>query len=665
MEQGNERVLAQRLLELAFKADLSAIAVSFTAGIGTCGYLWLQGGDQGFLLYWVIALFALSALRIIAHLRNGENGSTSALNLELASRWRWQNVTGLQCAGIMWAVLSMHTIATMPMESAFVLVLVVFSMSTGATGTLAPLNWPAKFYFLLMVGPIVAAFLARPMPEVTLAVVGLLFFLLNVVFHKANHQTLLKSEQLRLANGKLASALSREQAELKSLNEGLERRVKERTEDLLFLAEHDLLTGILNRTGASNYLATLAEHGGSNKKTVVLFIDLDRFKEMNDGLGHAVGDEVLRTVAARLRENSPSGAAVCRWGGDEFLILYPVDGSNALEEGRALADTLRGAVEAPIRAMSHELRVGFSAGVSISAMDQSSLYEAIRSADLALGEVKRQRRGATRVFSDDLGKRFERQLLISQSLRSALSKEELKVAYQPVVSAETHQLVAYEALLRWKSPFLGDVRPDEFIPIAEDLGEIIPIGKYVLDRGLEELAASEFGKTGVKLAINVSATQLVDNRWPQIVESTLTKHGISAEQLILEVTETAFDAADDNLVQSVLRACRQLGVEVHIDDFGTGYSSLERLHQYPVTALKIDRSFVQQMSSGGLAIIEGSLVIAKKSGLKTVAEGVETLEQARALAKLGVDHLQGYYFGKPEFHFNRPFKGPLSDANAG
>nr|WP_246476136.1 bifunctional diguanylate cyclase/phosphodiesterase [Roseibium litorale] len=453
------------------------------------------------------------------------------------------------------------------------------------------------------------------------------------------------SIELRFANSQLVLDLEDERRALENLNATLEDRVRSRTAELKVQAEHDSLTGLCNRTGLRQWVS---EHTLSPGCVfAVIFIDLDRFKQINAGLGHTIGDAVLREAGRRLSAHLPEGSVLARWGGDEFLILFSGHGTIAQQAGFMLANRMREAVEAPINFSGHTLYVSFSAGVSLSNAGERNVGAAIRAADLAMGQAKRTRRGSTLIYSDDMKGEQERRLMIGQFLKQAIKAGEFALAFQPVVAASLDSIDAHETLLRWNNRVLGPVSPDEFIPIAEETGEIVTIGAYVLDEALRQYAASGLAARAGKLAINLSLLQIVTPGLTEQVRAALARHRISAHKLVLEVTESIFDDRNSSLINTVLTGLHKDGIEIHLDDFGTGYSSLSRLHEMPITALKIDKSFVQKGDAQATAIIEGSVLIARQFGIRVIAEGVETLEQAQSLQAIGVDALQGYLFSRP------------------
>lgn len=644
----DETRIRQSLQALSFQNSLFNIGVNVLAAAGITGVLWDLQTLHKFLLFWFGAVVALSLFRIYSLYRHAvSKRELTVLSPPKAGSWQYWNSFGLLTGCAMWVILTINVFDFAAPTDRLAILIVISALAAGATGILAPLRITGKLYIAGMLGHGSLALMFLSAPSYELAALGFAFLLVMLVTHQNNHTTLKKSLQLQFTNEALVDDLNAQKTGLQTLNADLERRVQKRTEQLRLLAEKDALTSLLNRVGMADWLDNRCKSAAANEQLGIIFIDLDRFKQINDGLGHAIGDQILECVSDRLAENTPPGAAVCRWGGDEFVMLVPAQKKNVLETVRELTDKLRSKIEQPYQVGHHSLHLGFSAGISIAEMSLSSANDAIRDADLAMSDVKRNGRGSVRIYSDDLSAVQERRHSIEQALRQQMAKEEFSIVFQPIVSAQTNEIDSHEVLLRWHSSLLGPVSPGEFIPIAEDTGNIKGIGNFVFSESVRRLAEMiQRGFSG-RLSINVSVCELENRDWLEFARKCLAEHGIGPEYFIIELTETAFHSGNIEDLRAVLQEIHAFGFDIHIDDFGTGYASLERLHKMPVSALKIDKSFVQKMDEGTLAIIEGSIVIARKSGISVIAEGVETAEQADLLRTLGADYLQGYYFSRP------------------
>jgi diguanylate cyclase (GGDEF)-like protein/PAS domain S-box-containing protein len=409
-------------------------------------------------------------------------------------------------------------------------------------------------------------------------------------------------------------------------------------------ATHDPLTRLANRTLVLERLDVRGRRGPAT----VLFLDLDKFKVINDSLGHSVGDQVLRIVGERLRRSSGRADLVGRLGGDEFVIV--TDEVTEPGEVRALAEHLRAALAEPIGVLGRQLHLDASIGVVlIDGADRRSAEDLLRDADVAMYQAKTLGRGRHHFFDVGLRERMQRRLRMEQDLRDAVHDGQLWPAYQPVVDLKTGEMVAVEALLRWTHPRLGPISPVEFIPLAEESDLINVIGKEMLRATTRELAWRRTNQgLGLTLKVNISTRQLDDPHLVPAVQDALTSTGLPAEALCLEVTESAL-MRDQEAAGEVLAALRSLGVLLAIDDFGTGYSSLAQLRRLTLDTLKIDRSFITGIaeSRDAEAIVTSIIAMAHAVDLTVIAEGVETAEQLELLRRLDCDQAQGYHLGRP------------------
>ncbi len=416
---------------------------------------------------------------------------------------------------------------------------------------------------------------------------------------------------------------------------------------LIHQAFHDGLTGLPNRALFVDRLRhALARSARRGADAAVLFLDIDRFKLVNDSLGHSVGDEVLRVVADRLRSVLRAGDTVARFGGDEFVLLCEdvVDGGEAL----GLAERVAKALARPLAVADQEISLSASIGIALSHGAGEGADVLVRDADSAMYQAKDHGRDRIEVFGDDMRLEAVTRLELKTELRRALERGELAVHYQPVMALASARVVGVEALVRWPHPERGAVPPSEFIPLAEDNGLILPIGELVLREACREVAGlnrRHRGRPPLTLAVNISARQLSSPGLAGHVRAALADSGLDPLLLCLEITESVL-MKDTAASRAALADLKDLGLMLAVDDFGTGWSSLLYLRQFPVDLLKIDRSFVAGIgtSPADEAIVAGVVGLAKGLGLAAIAEGVETAEQYFALSEMGCDMAQGFHW---------------------
>ncbi|MCK1677912.1 EAL domain-containing protein [Bradyrhizobium sp. 147] len=414
---------------------------------------------------------------------------------------------------------------------------------------------------------------------------------------------------------------------------------------ITYMAQHDALTELPNRVLLRARLEqAFADTRSGVRHLAVLMIDLDRFKEVNDTLGHPAGDSLLRAAATRLRECSRDTTLIARLGGDEFAVVDYV--TNPVVDAASLAETIKAALCEPFDLGDHQVTVGASIGIAIGPRDGADSDVILKSADLALYAAKSGGRGAFRFFEPELDQLMHVRRNLEKDMRRALARGEFELHYQPFVSVETGQTCGYEALLRWHHPERGLVSPAEFIPLAEETGLILPLGEWVLRAACTEAAK---WPSHLMIAINLSPAQFRSKELVSIIVSALATSEIAPHRLELEVTETVI-MHDSDAVFAALGQLRELGVRIALDDFGTGYSSLSFLQKFPFDKIKIDRSFVGELSSKSEEahrIARAVVAFAVSLGKTTTAEGVEAAEQLDILREQGCVEAQGYYFSPP------------------
>jgi diguanylate cyclase (GGDEF)-like protein/PAS domain S-box-containing protein len=419
---------------------------------------------------------------------------------------------------------------------------------------------------------------------------------------------------------------------------------KQDEERIAHLAQYDALTDLPNRVLLMDRLNQLTKASGrSQTKVAVIFIDLDRFKDVNDSLGHDAGDLLLQTAGKRLSHAVREQDTVARIGGDEFVVV--LQGVRSPDDVASFAQKLLSCLTEPINLNGYELTVTASMGISVCPDDAKNGQDMIRNADAAMYQAKGTGRNAYHFYTADLNERALEMLSMENALRRAIERDEFVLYYQPQIDTYSGAVVGAEALIRWNHPELGPISPARFIPIAEERGLIIQIGNWVIEEAARQAAAWRAAKVpAVRIAVNVSAVQFRQKDFVEQVTNAVRKHGIPPSALELELTESIVMRDADAAIE-ILGKLHDLGFHLSIDDFGTGYSSLSRLRRFPIDKIKIDQSFVAD--ENGMGIVNAVIGIARSLNLKVIAEGVETDEQLRALRELHCDQAQGFLISKP------------------
>jgi diguanylate cyclase (GGDEF)-like protein len=439
---------------------------------------------------------------------------------------------------------------------------------------------------------------------------------------------------------------------LKQINSALQAEIVERRqaeERAHGLATRDPLTGLLNRRSLIEHLEHAIARAGRHKNGLaVLFLDMDRFKTINDTMGHDVGDALLIQVAERISSSVRESDVVARLGGDEFVIL--MEDLSAYPSAGEVAKKIIQANAPECRIGSHCLRTSVSIGISLFPQDGNTVHDLMKHADLAMYHAKQQRRGSVQFFHEELNAKLLERIQLEHEMQEALEREEFELYYQPKVEITSGKVVGVEALLRWRHPRLGTIAGSEFISIAADSGHLVAIGEWVISAACQQAKRWMQGNerlTKLPIAVNIAIPQ-IHNDLPEAILRTLRKFGLPPSCIQLEITESLL-IRDLEKATAVLRQISESGITIAIDDFGTGYSSLSVLKALPIDILKIDQSFVRDLgrNAGDTAIVAAIVNMARALALRVVAEGVETKEQLAILRSLGCDEYQGFLFSHP------------------
>jgi diguanylate cyclase (GGDEF)-like protein len=525
--------------------------------------------------------------------------------------------------------------------------------------------------FTYLVGAAVAAFSANSFERAGLSILVIgtpAIFIVYFTYHKYLDEIKATSAQAEQAEHERAEAeraraeAERERAEqaerhVEELSrhiaeqERISAQLQESKDHFRHAAFHDALTNLPNRALLAENLKFVIERARQHEdyQFAVLFLDLDRFKNVNDSLGHSIGDQLLITMARRLESCIRDVDMVARLGGDEFAIL--LDGIPNQAEATNMARRIQEKLQSPFNLSGHEVFTTTSIGIALSSTGYDHPENMLRDADTAMYRAKAQGKACYEVFDKGMHTHAVYVLQMENDLRRAIDRDELRVYYQPIVALENGQLAGFEALIRWQHPERGFINPADFIPLAEDTGLIVPLGLWILKRACQQLAQWQWQGTANRslfMSVNLSGKQVAQPELVGQIREILEETNIDAKYLKLEITESAV-MENAEMAARLLKRLKALGVQLSIDDFGTGYSSLSYLHRFPVNTLKIDRSFVGRIGEAAenIEIVRTVISLAENMGMEVVAEGVETLSQLTQLRILKCQYGQGYLFSRP------------------
>lgn len=437
------------------------------------------------------------------------------------------------------------------------------------------------------------------------------------------------------------------QRSMRSMLDQFDEEIDHKNQQIDFYANHDFLTGLPNRIlFKERCRAALEQSKQLQQSAAILFLDLDRFKIVNDMFGHSTGDDLLRAVSRRLQQHIRFGDTVSRIEGDEFALML---GNASRDEAARIAQLLLDELSKPFVLEGNEFFVTPSIGISLYPGDAADEETLVKHADTAMYQAKEMGRNHYRFYTSDMNERIAKRLRLEKGLRKALDRDELTVHYQPQVDLTTGEITGIEALLRWRHPELGIVSPADFIPLAEENGMIIPIGEWVLRRACTQNKAwLDAGLSPMRIAVNLSARQFQQSNLVDVIQQVLLDTGLPPYYLDLEITESVA-MFNESYVIAKLQDLKNLGIKISIDDFGTGYSSLSYLKKFPIDALKIDKSFVSEVMNDkdDAEIIATIISMARNLKVAVIAEGVENEEQLQFLRSQKCTEAQGYLFSKP------------------
>jgi diguanylate cyclase (GGDEF)-like protein len=625
------------------------------------------------ILGWLAALILVTLARVYLGILFGRSSPPRAGVLV----WRTYFLVGAVASGLMWGSTALLLYAPESTIHQVFLAFVLGGMVIGAAAMLTPMFLVFALFASCALLPLIARYLVTGDPiHNAMGVMGVIFWLAMLIVGKRIHDTVAESLRLRSENQELIvyltdtakhvaslnSDLIATQNDLRRTNEALEGRVAERTAELQeanrrkdeslaqlqYRATHDALTGLVNRSALHDALDRLIAHAKrADERLVVLYLDLDRFKVVNDSLGHTTGDELLICVADRLKACVRQSDVVARLGGDEFAVVL-ADTVHVMSAA-SVAQKILLAIEQPVTFLAHEVVTSASIGACVYPDDGSDADSLLKNADVAMYRAKQKGRSRVCFYTEDLNRMASERLSLESALRRAIAREEFELHYQPRVNMRSQRVTSVEALVRWRASEDELIPPGRFIPLAEETGLIVPLGLWVLRSACTQMREWRDAGYDIRVAVNLSARQLREPDFVETLSGILAECGLEARYLELEITESvAMQDAEE--MRHLLKALSDLGVSIAIDDFGTGQSSLAYLKRFHIDYLKIDQSFVHGINADATdeSIVRSIIALGRNLKLTLIAEGVESEEQRAFLEAEACDEMQGFLYSRPK-----------------
>lgn len=625
IDRNNAALYQSEGLKLLYGNSLLGIIISFIAS-GLLTFTFIDDASFNQKMVWWGALAVVLTLRLIDTLLWLKTPSQD----KNYPRWQLRFSVGCLLTAALWSTYGVLFFPTFGLAEFTTVVVILSAMAGGATSTLSGNLTISILYNLIILTPFSLTMLLQP--ESFQHNLGLLGICSTAVMTLGAIRSSRYIKEVILLRDKN-----------KMLVTNMEETIHKRTQQIYEISHIDSLTGLYNRAAflsAAEDICTQYREGGISG-FCIFFIDLDGFKNINDTLGHDIGDQVLHTLSARLYEFYRPGSLVCRWGGDEFIYLFANDDKPSAQH---LAEEIVRSLSRPVVVDEQKVTLSATIGISVCPEHDSSLTRLIQLADIAMYSQKGKYPERVAFYNLELEYNLLRKIALNEALKTALVNNELRLVYQPIVDPEG-QVVSFEALLRWHYQG-GDISPAEFIPLMEQSGRIVEIGKWVMEEACRTLVAMQAHSPEMAICVNISMIQLYDKEFVSNVNQLLATHQLPGHCLHLEVTESVFNA-DQQVIYQKISDLQQRGVRFSVDDFGTGYSSLSVIQNINVDYIKIDRSFINNIENKGLAIVEAVMNISQGLKFSVIAEGVETAKQRQTLRNCGVHFMQGYYFSRP------------------
>lgn len=611
-------------VRLLYNNSLPGIVITFIAAT-TLAFTFINNNLHAKLVWWAVMSMVL-AVRVL----DTRMWLKSAPEHKSKKSWVVRFSCGCLLTAALWSSYAVIFYKQFSIEELSSTNVILAAMAGGATSILSANILLASLYNIIILIPMSILLLMQPEQyKINLGGLGICFTLIMIISSARSANYMKEAILLRYRNKKLVSRM--------------EETIRIRTQEVYEVSNKDSLTSLYNRSAFLSAVERVEQDFKQNQITgfSIFFIDLDGFKNINDTLGHNAGDSVLVNISARLKSCNTANTLMCRWGGDEFILLVKENCHQAIN---ALAQKITTTLSLPINLGDQTVTLNATIGVAVCPEHDTSITRLIQLADIAMYSQKGKYPERVAFYNLDLERNLRRKIMLNEALKFALEYQEFRLVYQPIVDS-AGQVVSFEALLRWR--YQGqEISPVEFIPLMEQSGRIVEVGSWVLEEACKTLVKMREYHAEIGMCVNVSLIQFYDKGFVNNVKRVIEQYAIPGHLLHLEVTESIFQSEQMQINQKVSQL-QQCGVKFSVDDFGTGYSSLSVIQNMNIDYIKIDRSFIEHIELKGLSIVQAVMNMSRSLNFIVIAEGVETEKQRQLLEHCGIPYMQGYYFSRP------------------
>lgn len=611
-------------VRLLYSNSLPGILITFIAAT-TLAFTFTNNNLHAKVIWWLV-MTAILAVRVVdtrMWLKSTPEGKSR-------KSWTMRFSCGCLLTALMWSLYAVIFYQQFSIEELSSTNVILAAMAGGATSILSANFMLASIYNIIILIPMSVLLMMQPEQyKINLGGLGICFTIIMIISSARSANYIKEAILLRYRNKKLVSRM--------------EETIRIRTQEVYEISNKDSLTRLYNRTAFLSAVERVEQDFNQHHITgfAIFFIDLDGFKNINDTLGHNAGDNVLVNISERLKSCNAADTLMCRWGGDEFILLVK---ENRHQTIRALAQKITATLSQPIDLGDQTITLNATIGISVCPEHDTSVTRLIQLADIAMYSQKGKYPERMAFYNLNLEHNLHRKIMLNEALKCALERQELRLVYQPIVDS-AGQIVSFEALLRWHYQD-QEISPVEFIPLLEQSGRIVEIGSWVLEETCKMLVTLRQGHAEICMCVNISLIQFYDKDFVNNVKQVIEQQAIPGHLLHLEVTESIFQS-EQMQVNHKVSQLQKCGVKFSVDDFGTGYSSLSVIQNMNIDYIKIDRSFIQHIENKGLSIVQAVMDMSKTLNFRVIAEGVETETQRHMLEQCGIPYMQGYFFSRP------------------